>query len=132
MGKKSGKACTSVEPIAPDTAEEADQADPGKTAEIKAQQRQTKSGKYGSEKVKPFKPSEEEQEQTEELSWIEIELFDEEDNPVPGEKYKVTLADGSVAEGTLDAKGFARLDGIPKGDCKVTFPDIDKEAWEKK
>jgi len=43
----------------------------------------------------------------------------------------VELPDGSVAEGTLDAKGFARLDGIPKGSCKVTFPNFDKEAWEK-
>jgi hypothetical protein len=132
MGKKSGKACTAVTPIAPDAAEEADKADPGKMAEIKAKQLETKSGKYGSEKVKPFKPAEEKEEEKEELSWIEIELKDEEDNPVPGEKYKVTLPDGSVAEGTLDAKGFARLDGIPKGNCKVTFPDIDKEAWEKK
>ena len=134
MGKKSGKAVKAVPPAAPKKPEDADLADPGKMAEIKAEQAETKSGKYGSEKVKPFKPptEEEKEEKKEELSWIEIKLVDEEDEPVPGEKYKITLSDDSVIEGTLDGNGFARHDGIPKGNCKVTFPDLDKEAWEKK
>jgi len=133
MGKKSGKAGKAVAPVTPDKSEDADIADPGKMAEIKAEQAKTKSGKYGSEKVKPFKsPTEEEKEEKkEELSWIEIEMVDEEDEPVPGEKYRITLPDDSVAESTLDEKGFARVEGFPKGDCKVTFPDVDKKAWEK-
>jgi len=133
MGKKSGKACKAVSPSSPDKAEDADIADPGKMAEIKAEQAKTKSGKYGSEKVKPHKPPNEEEkdEKKEELSWIEIEMVDEEDEPVPGEKYKITLPDDSVAEGTLDEKGFARVEGFEKGTCKVCFPDLDKDAWEK-
>lgn len=72
------------------------------------------------------------EEEKEKKSWIEIELVDEEDNPVPGEKYKVTLPDGkTVAEGTLDEKGFARVEGIDPGTCKITFPNLDKDAWEK-
>ena len=64
--------------------------------------------------------------------WIEIELVDEEGQPVPGEPYKITLPDGTtVADGTLDEKGFARVDGIDPGTCKVTFPNLDKDAWEK-
>ncbi len=55
-------------------------------------------------------------------SWIEIELVDEEGNPVSGEPYRVTLADGiTVADGTLDEKGFARVDHIDPGTCKVSF-----------
>jgi len=133
MGKKSGKACKAVSPTSPDKAEDADLADPGKMAEIKAEQIKSKSGKYGSTKVKPFKsPTEEEKEEKkDELSWIEIELVDEEDEPIPGEKYKITLSDDSVIEGTLDGDGFARHDDIPKGTCKVTFPELDKDAWEK-
>jgi type VI secretion system secreted protein VgrG len=50
--------------------------------------------------------------------------------PVPGLKYRVTLPDDTVAAGTLDDKGFARIEGIPAGRCKITFPDLDKEAWE--
>ena len=119
MAKKSGKAGTPVLPTAPDKAEDADIADPGKAAEIRAAK---------TEPDKPHKPPSEEDE--EEKSWIEIELVDEEDQPVPGEKYKITLPDGSVATGTLDEKGFARVDGIEPGTCQITFPDLDKEAWE--
>jgi len=66
------------------------------------------------------------------LVWIEIELVDEENQPVPGEQYRIELPDGSVVEGSLDSQGKARRDGIPPGNCKVTFPNLDKEAWEKK
>jgi hypothetical protein len=140
MAKKSGMAGKAVPPAMPDKAEDADIADPGKVAEIKTEQQQTKSGKYGSQQVKPFKsPSEQEDaareeeknQQKENLSWIEIELVGEDDEGIPGEKYKITLPDESVAEGTLDEKGFARIEGFEKGTCKVCFPDIDKEAWEK-
>jgi hypothetical protein len=127
---KSGKPGKAVAPAAPVEAEDADSADPGKMTEIKAEQLKTKSGKYGSEKVKPFKPPTEE-ETTENLSWIEIEMVDEEDEPVPSEKYKIILPDDSVSQGTLDEKGFARVEGFEKGTCKVCFPDLDAEAWEK-
>jgi hypothetical protein len=45
--------------------------------------------------------------------------------------YRITLPDGSVAEGTLDENGFARVEGIVPGTCQITFPSLDKEAWEK-
>ena len=128
MSKKSGNAGSPVSPAAPDAAEDADIADPGKMAEIKAEQLEKKEGKYGSEQVKPHNPNEEE---IEEKSWIEIEMVDEEDEPVPGEKYKITLPDDSVAQGSLDNNGFARVDGIDPGTCKITFPELDKDAWEK-
>ena len=147
MGKKSGKAGNAVPPAAPKKAEDADVADPGKVAEIKAEQTQTKSGKYGSQKIKPFKPptkeeakviepdeqtaGEEKEEEEKKASWIEIELVDEDDKGIPGEKYKITLPDDSVAESTLDEKGCARVEGFKKGTCKVSFPRLDKEAWEK-
>ncbi|OKY76372.1 MAG: hypothetical protein BM485_03800 [Desulfobulbaceae bacterium DB1] len=128
MNPKSGKAGAAVTPTAPDVAEDADIADPGKVAKTKEKQLETKSGKYGSETLEPHKPTEEEKE---EKSWIEIELVDEEDNPIPGEKYKITLPDGKVAQGTLDEKGFARVEGIEPGTCRITFPRLDKDAWEK-
>lgn len=148
---KSGNAGKAVPPATPDIAEDADVADPGKVAEIKAEQTQTQSGKYGSQQVKPFKPpaeeeakaiepgapgeqktgEEKEEKEEQKASWIEIELVGEDDEGIPGEKYKITLPDESVAEGTLDEKGFARIEGFEKGTCKVCFPDIDKEAWEK-
>lgn len=65
------------------------------------------------------------------LVWIKIELVDEEDQPVPKEKYRIELPNGKPREGILDSKGFARIDGIDPGTCKITFPNLDKDAWEK-
>ena len=65
--------------------------------------------------------------------FIEINLVDEDSKPVPGEAYKVTLPDGTtVADGTLDEKGHARVENIDPGNCTVTFPNIDQDAWEPK
>jgi uncharacterized protein (DUF2345 family) len=130
MGKKSGKAGGAVPPAAPKKAEDADIADPGKVAEIKAEQAKTKSGKYGSEKVKPHKPPQTKEEKQQKKSWIEIQLEDEEGNPIPGKPYRIKLSDNSVIEGTLDGDGYARVDGIDPGDCEVTFPDDDEETIE--
>ncbi len=143
MKPKSGKASTAVEPAKPEEVIAADDADPGKVAKAKAKQIEQKKGKYGSTPAKPFKPqnsastttsddkksaNDDEEEKT---SWIEIELVDEEGEPVPGEKYEVTLPDGTVAKGTLDAKGGGRIEGIDPGTCKITFPELDMSAWEK-
>ena len=126
----SGSAGSAVSPIAPKEALEADEADPGKVAEARAQQSQIQSGKYGAARIVPFKPSAEDLTNPEK-TWVEIELVDEEGNPVAGERYAVTLADGTtVAQGTLDQNGFARIEGIDPGTCKVTFPRLDKDAWE--
>jgi type VI secretion system secreted protein VgrG len=131
MNPKSGKAGSPVNPTSPELAAEADVADPGEVAKLKTEQIENKEGKYGAaagESSKPHKPTEEDKETK---SWIEIELVDEEDNPVPGEKYKITLPDGAVAQGTLDEKGFARVEGIDPGTCQITFPELDKDAWER-
>jgi type VI secretion system secreted protein VgrG len=128
---KDGKAGTAVEPAIPAKADEADKADPGLVAVIKALQLQTKTGKYGAAQSKPAKPPETKEEKATKKSWIEIEMVDEEDQPVSGEAYRITLADGSVAEGTLDEKGIARLDDIEPGTCKITFANLDAEAWQR-
>jgi len=129
---KSGSAGSVVSPTDPAEAQEADKADPGEVEKIKAEQRQTKTGKYGSEKVKPYKPPESEEEKEKKTSWIAIEMVDEASKPVVGQPYRITLPDGeTVAEGTLDEKGRAHIEGIEPGNCKVTFPRLDKDAWEK-
>lgn len=129
MNPKDGDPKTAVSPTAPDVAEDADVADPGKIAKAKAKDLETESGKYGSEEIEVHNPTEEDLED-EEKTWIEIELIDEEDNPVPGERYKITLPNGKVAQGTLNGDGFARIEGIDPGTCQITFPKLDKAAWE--
>lgn len=137
MNKKSGKAGTPVDPVTPVAAEEADVADPGEVLEIKAKQQQTGSGKYGSTKSKPFKPPADNAGETgstnqekRKLCWVEIELVGEDDKPISGEKYRVKLPDGTIDEGTLDQNGWAQVKGFEEGSCYITFPELDRDAWE--
>ena len=57
-------------------------------------------------------------------------MVGEDGKPVPNIKYKVICPDGSEKTGSLDASGEARI-VTTEGTCKVTFPDLDGEAWEK-
>jgi hypothetical protein len=138
MAAKSGKPVTAVEPTEPEEAFEADEAKPGKVAKVKAKQVESKTGKYGKQKVPAHKPpdaetasDEKDEKEEEKNSWIEIELVGEDDKPIPGEKYEIELPDGKMAKGTLDNKGFARVEGFEAGNCKVSFPKLDKDAWSK-
>jgi hypothetical protein len=67
----------------------------------------------------------------EQKTWIEIVLLDDDDPPQPMAfaTYRIELPNGSPREGVLDANGRARIDGIDPGECLVTFPDLDTEAW---
>ncbi len=64
------------------------------------------------------------------LHWIEIELVGEDNKPIPNEKYKIVLPDGSIKEGKLDQNGWSRVEGNPAGRYEVTFPELDKDAWK--
>ncbi|MFK7913448.1 MAG: hypothetical protein AB8B93_06000 [Pseudomonadales bacterium] len=136
--KKSGKKVSPEKPAEPKEPFAADQADPGKVEEAKAQDQKTQSGKYGSTPVQPFEPRSQGgasgpasgADSEEETTWVELELRDEQDNPIGGERYEVELSDGTTASGTLNNEGFASVTGIPPGNCKIKFPDLDQAAWE--
>ena len=66
----------------------------------------------------------------EKLHYIEIELKDEDNLPVPGEYFEVITPEGTSATGTTDEKGFARIDGIQPGQATVRFPNRDKSVVE--
>jgi hypothetical protein len=55
--------------------------------------------------------------------FIRIELKDEEGNPIPNERYKIHLPDGSTREGSLDADAKAIEENLPAGELVVIFPD---------
>lgn len=63
-------------------------------------------------------------------TWIDVELVDEHDQPVPYRRYRVTASDGRVFEGYVGPAGIARVTGVSPGECKVDFPDLDASAWE--
>lgn len=62
-------------------------------------------------------------------SWLMIELVGEDGTPVPNEPYRVMLPDGTIREGTLDSRGIASFEGFISGECTVSFPALDEEAW---
>jgi type VI secretion system secreted protein VgrG len=142
----SGSAGSLVAPTAPSAAEDADKADPGEMAQLKSEQIQQQKGKYGSVKLTPHQSAGAAgassgaaaggaaAETQKKKHWIEIKLADEDGKPVPGEPYQVILPDGATAaSGTLDEKGFARVDDIEDaGSCKVIFPNRDKQSWKGK
>jgi len=107
-----------VPPMAPAAPTAAGTTDPGESVQYKAHTQVTQAGEGGSGTES-------------ETTWIEIEMVQEDDAPAVGMRYEVKLSDGSVASGTLDEKGQARIEGIPPGNCELAFPDLDGEAWEK-
>ncbi|HSI88201.1 MAG TPA: type VI secretion system tip protein TssI/VgrG [Pyrinomonadaceae bacterium] len=121
-----------VDPLPPDEAEIADNADPGSDAPTYRNQRRAtppaRVPSYTKPTHNPKSPKNKDKK-----SWIEIELKDELDNPVAGERYRVTLPDGStIAEGTTDENGLARVTNIDPGSCQVTFPKLDDSSWDPK
>jgi hypothetical protein len=53
--------------------------------------------------------------------WIEIELRDEENNPIPYENYILYLGNGTIRKGKLDGNGFKKEEKVPPGKCRLKF-----------
>jgi type VI secretion system secreted protein VgrG len=126
---KSGAAASLTAPSVPKEATDADVADPGEASKIQGEEAKLNKGKLAEQKAPPFKPPSED-EPKDELTFIEIELVDDDGKPVANERYEITLPDKSVKSGTLDDKGFARVEEIKPGTCKVTFPERPGQVWE--
>jgi type VI secretion system secreted protein VgrG len=126
---KSGQAPEPVAPAKPAEPKEAAKAGPGSNVSYQGGQEKP-GGSHDKLQAPPYKPPETDEEKKKKCSWIEIELIGEDGKPYPGEAYQIKCPDGSLASGTLDEKGFARLEGIEPGSCDITFPGLDKEAWE--
>ena len=63
-------------------------------------------------------------------TWIAIQVVGEDDRPLPDQAYRIVLPDGRVVEGSVDVEGVATVENIPEGDCSITLPGLDGEAWE--
>lgn len=62
--------------------------------------------------------------------WIGIELKDDAGNPIAGERFLMTLPDGTEIGGELDNLGKARIEGIAPGTCQISFPERDVREWK--
>lgn len=67
--------------------------------------------------------------QDEAVDFIELVLVDQDDQPVARRPFNVELPSGAVRSGQTDDAGRARVDGIPPGQCKITFPDFEKRDY---
>ena len=70
------------------------------------------------------------EETKEKKAWIEIILVDAEGKPMPNVRYRITPPSGAPKEGTLNEHGQAGVYQIEPGNCKITFPDLDADAWD--
>jgi uncharacterized Zn-binding protein involved in type VI secretion len=49
------------------------------------------------------------------LAWLEVDLVDPDGKPAGGYDYLITFEGGETREGTVDASGTLRLEGVPEG-----------------
>ncbi len=136
----SGSAGQLVPPTAPSAPDPADDNKPGSKIALEKRSAARKqrtfketpssSGGTFAESSPGQNPSPQKPQDKPKKSWVNIKLVDEAGNPVAGESYKVTLPDGKVSSGTLNEKGEAEVKGFEPGNCKITFPNLDKDAWK--
>jgi type VI secretion system secreted protein VgrG len=71
--------------------------------------------------------------------FVELNYDYDDLTPVANASYKVVFETGEVLQGTLDADGFARIEGVPKGAYIVEYgddpapwvpPPLDQLPWE--
>ena len=137
MSPKSGTAGSLVSPTAPTAPKAADNAKTGSLGDAANSGSRT-GGAGSSTKVKggaggdaADAPQHKPGDNPDKKSWIELQMVYESNGlPVAGLPYEVTLPDGkTVASGSTDDQGNARVECIDPGSCQISFPSLDKEAW---
>lgn len=56
--------------------------------------------------------------------WIEFQLTDGKDHPIPHQPYVVVDPSGAEFTGRLDEQGFARVEPVKAGRCVINFPAL--------
>ncbi|MBF6043187.1 MULTISPECIES: PAAR domain-containing protein [Pseudomonas] len=60
-----------------------------------------------------------------ERTFVEFQLLNEKEEPIPHEEYVLTLSDGVVVTGVLDGEGFVHVANVPRGSCSIKFPKLE-------
>jgi len=61
-------------------------------------------------------------------TWIEVEIVFDDGTPYDG-SCAIEIPGGRTITGPPDANGVQRLEMLEPGSCKVSFPDLDADAW---
>lgn len=132
--KKDGKEGSILAPVAPAATKVAMDGTPGGVTTASVKGKEVTKVKVEKVSAPAFKPMTAEEAKTKEtkLSWIEIELLDNNGDPVAGATYEVKMKDGTVDRGTLNEKGMVRIEDVEEGSCEVTFPEYAPTSWKKK
>ena len=59
--------------------------------------------------------------------FIEVELKDDEGNPIANEEFILYLPNGKIEKGKLDTNGYKKVEKIPAGNYSVKFPNLKKK-----
>jgi len=62
--------------------------------------------------------------------WVEIALVGEDGIGIAGVRYLIVAPDSEEYTGVTDGDGLAKVTNIPAGNSKISFPDLDKDAWK--
>lgn len=60
-----------------------------------------------------------------EKTFVEFQLLNDREEPIPNESYELTLPDGAVITGVLDENGFVHVPNVPRGSCSIKFPKLE-------
>lgn len=75
-------------------------------------------------------PTEEQGHDFDAPTFVEFQLLDASEQPVPNERYRVELPDGAIREGRTDSEGVARFEPVPDmGVAYIQFPDREDPEW---
>jgi len=64
-------------------------------------------------------------------TYVEFQLVDAAERPVADEQFRVTLPDESIQEGTTDAEGLCRFEGLDVGLAFIQLPNRPDSSWRK-
>jgi hypothetical protein len=130
---KSGTAIPPQDPKAPKDPLESITTDPGSQSEITARNRDVKKTNLDSVKVKPEPPqSESGEEEPIKLTWISVELQDNDGKAVPFAPFVIEYSDKTFGGGATGSDGKCKLEGVAPGSVKINFIGIDKREWKPK
>jgi hypothetical protein len=67
---------------------------------------------------------------TEVEHWIQIQVVDDDDLPVPGVAMELKLPNGRVSRVRADSQGVVYVSDIDAGQCELRLTQFDAEVWE--